>query len=224
MDQICCERVAWKSISVRSPPLNDPGKLGKTRQGMAGVSWELSGPQGDSGEGNSLMLPGFPGKTPIFLCFPDLELLLGLSKAPRPALLVPSLCSPRASPTPRLSLGKIQPCPAPSLLDSDLEVIIPSHPGDRTLLLILLPVHTGLSRAPGAALFQQLHPGILPIHCISRAWERFGMPQLIPGNAGAPRAGTWAEHTWSRGGWHVPAGITHAGRENRGRDGSLGLF
>lgn len=74
------------------------------------------------------------------------------------------------------------------------------------------------------ALFQELHPGILPIHCISRAWERFGMPQLIPGNAGAPRVGTWAEHTWGRGGWHVPAGITHAGRENRGQDGSLGLF
>lgn len=52
---------------MRSPPLNDPGKLGKTQRGMAGVSWELSGPQGDSGEGNSLMLTGFPRSIPIFL-------------------------------------------------------------------------------------------------------------------------------------------------------------
>lgn len=54
-------------------------------------------------------------------------------------------------------------------------------------------------------LSQELHPEILPIHCISRAGERFGMPQLLSGNAGTLRAGTWAEHTWSRGDYpHCP--------------------
>lgn len=38
MDPICREMVAWKSISGIVPALNNPDKLGRARQGMAGSS------------------------------------------------------------------------------------------------------------------------------------------------------------------------------------------
>lgn len=141
MDQICWEMVAWKS-------LNNPGKLGRTRQEGAGspgglreivekqfpdvawFSWEYS---------RISVIP-----RPRALAGPS----LGLSQSPRPALLLLSLCSPSISHS-RLSLGEIQPCPAPSLLD--LEVVFPSYQEDRTLLLDFLPLQARLSQAPGAA-------------------------------------------------------------------------
>lgn len=74
---------------------------------QAGNGWSELGALRASGRQwrtNSLMLPGFPGNIPIFLWFPDPELLLGhplgLPKPPRAAPLLLSLCSPQHLPPP----------------------------------------------------------------------------------------------------------------------------
>lgn len=229
MDPICREMVTWKSISGIVPALNNPGKLGRTRQGVAGSSWGRRNTVEKQSPDAAWISWEFYKNIPIFF---DLKLLLGcplgLPKSPRPALLVPASCSPEQLPPP----GKIQPGAAPGFGPAGGFSSPPRGQDPSPHLAKSVP--TSLSQAPGAAggaagsilLFSR--SSILKssphTHCIPRVWERFGVPQLIPGNAGSPREGTWAEHTWSRGGWHVPGGIIHLGQENQGCQGSLGLF